>query len=160
MGDRCFYFGCWGNTAGHYMRGPGDFRARERVSYFGNHMHIDGSLAPRSDHGRIVWAAQGVTREERSRLSWETKECDQGVFLLHNLDTGFTAVQWWDRTQGDTRGGCNSTVLLEGNHTAEEMLAALAEHWPEVLANLEKAGVKLVDVTPAVEGRKYTSGRP
>lgn len=148
MTDRCFYFGCWGNTAGHYMRGPGDFHARERVSYFGNRLHLDGSLAPRSDHGRIVWVAQGATREERSRISWETAECDQGVFLLHKLDTGFTVIQWWDRTQGDTRGGCNSTVLLEGDHTAEELLAALAEHWPQVLANLTRAGIQLREVHP------------
>lgn len=69
-----------------------------------------------------------------------------GQSLLHHLDTGFTAIQWWDRCQGDTRGACNSTVLLEGKHTAEEMLAALREHFPHVLANLEKAGVKLVEV--------------
>lgn len=148
MTDRCFYFGCWGNTAGHYMRGPGDFHARQRVSLFGDHMHIDGSLAPRSDHGIVVWTAQGMTREERSRLSWGTEEFDQGVFMLHKLDTGFTAIQWWDRTQGDTRPGCNSTVLLEGEHTAEEMLAALAKHWPEVLANLTRAGVQLREINP------------
>jgi hypothetical protein len=62
------------------------------------------------------------------------------------LDTGYTAISWWDRNQGDTRGACNSTVLLEGTHTADEMVAALREHFPHVAANLAKAGIELVEV--------------
>ena len=60
-------------------------------------------------------------------------------------------MQWWDGNQGDTRSNCNSTILVKGEHTAEEMLAALHEHFPHVAQNLEKAGVKLVDVTEPSE---------
>lgn len=155
--DRCFYFGCWGNTAGHYMRGPAPpaepvtRQVRDRFSYYGEgaaQHHLDGSLAPRRRHALVVWSGMGETREKTNRFHYDFEECEQGLFLLHHLDTGFTAVQWWDRTQGDTRPGCNSTVLLEGRHTAEEMLAALATYWPSVLANLTRANVQLTEVHP------------
>jgi hypothetical protein len=90
----------------------------------------------------------GETREKSNRILYDSEECEQGLFFLHHLDTGFTAVQWWDRTQGDERGGCNSTVLLEGRHTAEEMLEALAKHWPQILANLTRANVQLREIHP------------
>jgi len=87
-----------------------------------------------------VFAATGLTPNERSSIGYRAQECPQGQFLLHVLDNGFTAIQWWDRCQGDTRGACNSTVLLEGQHTAEEVLAAAREHFPHVLENLERGG--------------------
>jgi hypothetical protein len=89
--------------------------------------------------------------EDDRKLGWELRdsgECPQGQFLLHHGVHGYTLIQWWDRCQGDTRGACNSSILLEGDHTSEEMLAALREHFPHVLANLERAGVALVEVTP------------
>lgn len=149
MADRCFYFGCL-NQAGHYMHGAGagSWSERERFSYFGDHVHIDGSLAPRKDHGQLVWSGKGATLRERQGISWRSEEFPQGQFLRHDLDIGFTAIQWWDRTQGDTRSACNSTILLEGKHTSEEMIAALKEHFPHVLENLTKAGVQLVEVFP------------
>lgn len=36
--------------------------------------------------------------------------------------------------------------LLDGEHPTDEMLAALAEHFPHVLANLHSHGVQLVEV--------------
>ena len=154
---RCFYFGCW-NQPGHYIREspknpprPPDttYDQRHQIEYYGDHVHLDSTLAPRcTTQSKMVWAGQGKTREERNQLIHKSFECDQGQFLHHHLDNGYTAIQWWDRTQGDTRGACNSTVLLEGRHTADEMVAALAEHFPSVLANLTKAGVTLQEVHP------------
>jgi hypothetical protein len=127
--------------------------AADHLEYFGDHVHLDGNLAPRIVRRSpevLCWAGRGKTVEERRYLQHESSECIQGQFLLHLLDTGYTAIAWWDRTQGDSRSGCNSTVLLEGEHTAEDMLTALRTHFPTVLANLTKAGVQLVDVSDQV----------
>lgn len=156
MGDavntqpKCFYFGCW-NSPGHYMfgaNGRSPSREFDRLDYYGDDVHLDGTLAPRTYKrtGLIVWQGQAKTKEARNRIEYDAEECPQGQFLLHVLDSGYTAIQWWDRTQGDTRGACNSTILLEGTHTVEEMIAALHEHFPHVAANLAKAGIALVEV--------------
>ena len=92
--------------------------------------------------GALCWNGQSD-----DHVGYHSEEYPQGHFLIHHLDNGFTAMAWWDGNQGDERGACNSTILLEGKHTAEEMRAALHEHFPHVEANLKKAGVKLVDVT-------------
>lgn len=156
-GERCFFFGCWGEV-GHYLFGV-DGRsitsetARPVVWYAkaGEDVHIDGTLAPllwwRGYGGGITFAGNYNSSEERHKAQFRTEECPPGQFLLHVLSNGFTAIQWWDRNQGDSRGASNSTILLEGTHTAEEMLAALAEHFPRVLANLKRAGIELVQVT-------------
>jgi hypothetical protein len=161
MTDRCLYFGCW-NEPGHFLYLPGGGSAREHrlESYGKGEVHLDGTLAPRRIRrgtsaicratgltwGDICWEGMGRTREDRQRIHYDADECPQGEFLLHQLDTGFTAIQWWDRTQGDGRGACNGTLLLEGRRTSAELLAALAAHFPHVLANLTKAGVSLVEV--------------
>jgi len=120
------------------------------MTSYGDGVHIDGTLAPRRMKYTLAlcWVGRGKTREERERIRFDGAECPEGQFLLHVLDNGFTAISWWDRQQGDKRWACNSTVLLEGVHTVEVMLAAAREHFPSVLANLERAGVQLVDVTP------------
>lgn len=138
---KCFYFGCW-NEAGHFLFAPGGRsafqvvgRETDRIEHYGNRRHLDGTLAPRVEHRtkRIVWNGMDDTR-----IEYRSEECPQGQFLLHHLDNGYTAIQWWDRCQGDTRGACNSTVLLEGEHTSPVMLAALREYFPHVLENLER----------------------
>lgn len=142
------YFGCW-NVAGHYMFGP--FGSAESYyhpacRYGGEQsIHIDSTLAPRKcpRTGRTTFVGMAPTKEARDRISYRDAEFPQGKFLLHHLDNGYTAIQWWDRNQGDTRGACNSTVLLHGKHDAAAMLEALRANFPTVLANLERAGVKL-----------------
>jgi hypothetical protein len=151
---RCFYFGCW-NRPGHYLHAPGGHVSwQEQVTLFGNGFHLDGTLAPRKNSaGQVFWVALAKDDDNnRERFRYAGSECPQGQFLCHVLDNGFTAIQWWDRCQGDTRGACNSTILLEGEHTAEEMIAALEEHFPHVLANLKRGGVELVQVTPNATG--------
>lgn len=144
---RCYFFGCW-NSPGHYMHGPCDSRERHLLEYCDNAhaIHLDGNLATRSGRGvRLQWGAQFRERDQR-RATNDGAEYPQGHFLRHDLETGFTAIQWWDRCQGDTRGACNSTILLEGVHTTAEMLSALETNFPHVLANLEKYGVHLVEI--------------
>lgn len=155
---RCFYFGCW-NRAGHFLFAPGGDSVipdERRLVYYGDHIHLDSSLAPKSakpgtrTHGKYgtkpVYEGMGATKDERSTLHYDTTEFPQGYFILHYLSTGFTAMQWWDRTQGDIRGACNSTILLEGKRNLKEMHNALKEHFPHVLANLQKQHITLTEV--------------
>lgn len=151
MGEpSCYFFGCW-NRPGHHLFAPGgrsaDWKFEDRVVFYSGRIHLDGTLAPRRDHdGAIVFQSMGKTDDERRRIKSRSGECPQGQFLRHLLDNGYTAIQWWDRCQGDGRGACNSTLLLEGERTTEECLAALREHFPHVVENLKRAGVELVEV--------------
>ena len=155
MTDRCFYFGCW-NEPGHWLYIPGGrkwYSPERELEYChgadGERLHIDASLAPRMHgNGAIWWVAKAKDKWHRDVEGMNSRECPQGQFLLHYLTNGFTAIQWWDRCQGDKRGACNSTILREGEHTSAGMLAALAESFPHVLDNLKRAGVELVEVTP------------
>lgn len=148
---RIFYFGCW-NQAGHYFFGPHgsfvhhmEYRDVEYYNGRGGQRHLDATLAPRitARTNKIDWSGN-----HKDEFEYRSKECPQGQCLVHHLENGFTAMQWWDRTQGDTRGACNSTILLEGKHDFAACVAALREHFPTVVANLEKAGVRLVEVKP------------
>lgn len=154
---KVLFFGCW-NHPGHFIFAPGGEHARHgnSVEWYRPGVHLGGNLAPRlrKDYygGGLCWAGQGETSERRQRIAYESNECPQGQFLRHVLPNGFTAIQWWDRQQGDSRGACNSTVLVEGERTSEEMLSALAEHFPHVLANLKRGGVELVEVFASQDG--------
>lgn len=149
----CLFFG-YQPHGGHVLQVPGGGSAWREVgeapNYYGGaeRIHLDGTLAPKKYRrtGALCWEGQGRTRETRQRLHYDSDEYPQGQFLRHVLDNGYTAIAWWDRTQGDGRGACNSTVLLKGEHTTVEMLAALAQHFPHVLENLKRAGVELVEV--------------
>ena len=144
--NRCLFFGCW-NHAGHYLWAPGAHRFwDDAISRPGGGAHLDGSFAPKRDQrtGQIACGATSNDRDDYHR--WRNfEECPQGQFLKHTVG-GFTLIQWWDRNQGDGRGACNSTILLEGEHTSEEVLAAGKLHFPHVFENLERAGVALVEV--------------
>jgi hypothetical protein len=144
---RCLYFGCW-NGPGHHLVGPGGDRQTllSNDAAWSLECKLDGCFAPkRKRGGELAWGhADPDVRPYDYELSYAA-EYPQGQFLRHKLD-GFTLIQWWDRCQGDTRGACNSTILLEGEHTTEEMLAALAQHFPHVLENLKRHGVELVEV--------------
>jgi len=115
--------------------------------------HLDGTLAPKRwrwrHGGALCWQGQGTTKEESERVHYDADELPQGQFLRHVLDNGFTALAWWDRCQGDERGACNSVFLMEGEHDTPSMLAALREHFPHVVANLERHVVALVEVFPS-----------
>ncbi len=151
----CLFFGCW-NQPGHYLVGPGGRRAgiRHELSYALSR-ELDGQFAPKraSDGSIIIGDFHDSKDWPRYIRHRNAVECPQGQFLRHEL-RGYTLIQWWDRCQGDDRGACNSTVLLEGVHSSAEMLAALAEHFPHVLANLKRAGVELVEIAPLSDPTK------
>jgi len=117
-------------------------------------IHLDATLAPvfRPDfnavrpHERVIgFVGEVLNKDERHRAHNRWQELPQGKFLRHALDNGFTAISWWDRCQGDERGACNSTLLLEGEHTSSEMLEALERYFPHVLTNLHALTYELVD---------------
>lgn len=145
----CLFFGCW-NDAGHYLFAPGGqtaFRVfgsvmDDRAQYYGKERrHLDGTLAPRRFQrtGGLTWVGEHP-KDDYYRIQSKTDEYPQGQFLRHQLDNGFSAISWWDRCHGDTRGGCNSTVLLEGTHSSADLLVALRANFPHVLENLERGG--------------------
>lgn len=155
---RAFFFGCW-NEPGHFMFAPGNGSRGVSAHDFDNAFHrdggphLDGNYAPRAGsrgavQGRLCYAGEGATREDRQRITYDSDERPQGEYLLHQRG-GFTLIAWWDRVQGDKRGACNSTFLLEGDHDETVMLSALARHFPHVLANLAHAGVELRNARPA-----------
>jgi hypothetical protein len=159
---RVYYFGCW-QRAGHglYHVGGSGVHPRDGVPFdpFDNALPLDGTLAPRRAErwfrvgvgpgrarGDLCFAGEGWKTPERAEVRSRSVECPQGEFLIHRL-RGYTLMAWWDRTQGDNRGACNSVFLVEGERTAKEMLALWPASFPLQAANLERAGVKLVEVT-------------
>lgn len=142
---KALFFGCW-NEPGHYLVGPGKQRSGlPNDEAWGLSCALDSMFAPkRKNGGPVVW---GRSDNARDWDRYNASECPQGQFLRHRYGK-WSLLQWWDRCQGDKRGACNSTILLEGEHTTEELLAALAEHFPHVLENLKKHGVELVEVFP------------
>ena len=156
MVQRCLYMGSWGGPGMHLWAVGGRYAPPEVhfVEYYRKReIHLDSTLAPRlmkpmygRPGGQLIWEGQGLTREARQHLHYSSEECPQGQFLRHELDNGFTAISWWDRNQGDQRGAINSTILLEGKHTSEEMITAGLLCFPHVFENLKKAGIELVEL--------------
>lgn len=154
-----FYFGCWGR-AGHYWFGAGGHQVggdqENALSY--RFEYIDGGYAPRRwkpglnmnrklvDNPDRCFVMEGKTREDRWSITSDTVEYPQGVYLNHHLIYNgelWTLMSWWDRSQGDTRGGCNSSVAACGKHTADMMFVGLCEFFPTVAANLARAQIVL-----------------
>ena len=157
---RAWWHGCW-LEPGHYLfdRRAGRGRAGDQCPLrpsgrLDEAYWLDGGLAPRRvRHGarlRIEVPSDGVvfTRmagEDRtlaSSIELRSGEAPQGEFLLHAV-AGCTVAAWWDRTQGDTRGACNSCLIVEGNHCANEMLALFPCLFPKQAGRLSAAGVAL-----------------
>lgn len=137
---RALFFGCW-RRPGHYLVGPGGRNGGlSNGEAYGLSNELDGGFAPKLTRGgKIIF---GDTKS--NSRDWDRYNA-QGQFLRHQ-HRGYTLIACWDRTQGDTRGACNSTFLLEGEHTSEEMVKAFGEHFPEQLENLTRAGIELVEV--------------
>lgn len=148
------FFGCW-NAPGHFLFGPGGTRCSlPNGRAYKLSCSLDSRFAPRKSklYG-LCWLAQAPDRDVDSATFWryyDASEYPQGQFLRHTHD-GFSLIQWWDRCQGDSRSGCNSTVLLPGERTTEELLDALHSVFPSVAENLRRAGVNLLEVKPAAQ---------
>jgi hypothetical protein len=108
---------------------------------------LDGGLAPRRARrrawlpfepplDRVVFKRMGgADRDLRYRIESESDEAGQGEFLLHAI-SGCTIAAWWDRTQGDTCGACNSCFIVEGAKDTDEMLDLFPRLFPVQAARL------------------------
>jgi hypothetical protein len=102
-----YYFGCWGNEAGHYLHGSnGRLRWRDEESLTPWGMKCDGVLCPYGTNG------------------------PQGVVAHHHKD-GWTAIAFWDRSI-DSRPGSNSVFFIHAEVTAEEAWRLAQEKFPQV----------------------------
>jgi hypothetical protein len=141
---RALYFGCW-KQAGHYLFDESGAHVDGRDIEVVDGVHLDGSYAPKiAAGGAVVFAAQDPSAR-RDLIRYNAREAPEGQFLRHERG-GFTLIQWWDRHQGDTRGACNGTFLLEGGHDSATMLAELGARFPHVVENLRRAGIELVEL--------------
>lgn len=89
-------------------------------------------------------------RNTSQRYSYRSEELPQGCFLYHRIRSSsgrvYSMISWWDRTQGDERGACNSTFIVPGTHDAEQLLVWLPVAFPLQVQRLTAAGVRLVQV--------------
>ena len=150
-----WFFGCW-DQPGHYLHGrDGAAPSTKPHALVQMHHRLDGCYAPRKMlsgvlSGQIVFTAQcGGFRDAAQFLETRSGELDQGHYLRHRFEgTDVSLISWWDRTQGDTRHGCNSAFVVVGDHTAEALVDAFPRVYPSRAARLERAGVRLVEVKP------------
>lgn len=152
---RAYYFGCW-NGQGHGLHHVGGAPATPRggapFDVFGDAPWLDAGLAPRRaavsrygiSAGSLFCACIGISRGDRLKLHDFGSECAQGAFAIH-IRSGHTLIAWWDRTQGDDRAACNSVFIVEGERSSQEMLELWPRCFPAQAANLERAGVRLVE---------------
>ena len=155
------FFGCW-NGAGHFWWQPGGERVVSRNEPIIR--RIDGGYAPRrwrSDlHLRrhlvknpaCCFIVEQIDEQNQRHIEYDTVEYEQGAFAIHPLLIGpnfepATLMSWWDRTQGDTRPGCNSNLLVSGVHNAADMHIELLGGFPRVQSNLTRAGIILREAT-------------
>jgi hypothetical protein len=128
-----YWHGCWLEAGHHLWNRAG--RSVYDVLPFSEHS-LDSGYAPcMSRRDKIVVG----NREDRHA------ELPQGQFVRSVVD-GWTIIAWWDRTQGDTRPGCNSCYIVRGDHTTAQMLKWFPIHFPKQAKRLADAGVKLVEV--------------
>jgi hypothetical protein len=153
----CWWFGCW-LTAGHYLVGrDGTWASARHSPFYRRDGQLDGGYAPRRwqklrpppvptlANGIVFAMMGGENAEARRTLTYGSEELPQGCFLRHEA-LGTTLIAWWDRTQGDERGACNSTFIVEGSHHVDDMLRWFPEAFPQQAKRLTDAGVVLTHV--------------
>lgn len=122
---RMFYCGCH-KEPGHYLWSASEARLSWKdvrlVQPWGD--GIDGQLCP----------SKGVNNG----------------FAKFTQRYGWSAISWWDNSI-DSRPGSHSTFIMEGAHSAEEVLAAARERFPWVFARFR------YDVTIGSESAAFPS---
>lgn len=148
---KAWWFGCWLDSGHYFFDQHGRGVDEDRLIGVG-WPSLDGNYAPRRDSaGRIIHTGVHLAVEDRRHVTHRSEECPQGQFLVHNrmFKNGcFTIMSWWDRTQGDTRGACNSTYIVDVPvASVDDLLAWFPKHFPKQAERLAQAGVQLVSVT-------------
>ena len=153
---------CWHSPGGSEVRDIG-----HPIGWQGS--WIDNGWAPRrwkrgyANNAHLVkdprccWQAEQLKyegswigdREKILRIEYDSEEYPEGFYLIHHIGDWLanlpdvTLMSWWDRSQGDHRGGCSSSLLMAGKKTDADMVERLAIDFPLVVKNLTKAGVVL-----------------
>jgi hypothetical protein len=123
------YFGCWGSSAGHWLRDEHGQQIRydHKAGRWPiiNSAKIDGSFTPKS------------TRKHGAAKLWHT--ITWTILALHDYSR-------------DKRPASNAAFILRGDHTAEEVLAAARNPrspFSQQLAHIEKMGpINVVEQWP------------
>ena len=140
--EPCYYFGCVDHP-GHFLfvsdgseRGFRPCRWNETPEPFGvDGRKLDGGYAP-GPRKADWWYPDGAYQI-------------QSLGQLHHVD-GWTVLSMWDRSV-DARMGCNSSFLIRGKHTFNEMVALAAKHFPEVWKRINDAA-PVREWTPVEKG--------
>lgn len=134
-----WWHGCW-LQAGHHMFARRGYSHRECPLY--NLTGLDTGFTPMRHQrtGNIVYSWQcGGFDQARQKLFYRSEELPQGQFLRHYF-RDCTMLTWWDRSQGDTRGNCNSCYIVKGEHTSTEMLEWFPKFFPAQVQCIAEGG--------------------
>lgn len=143
----CFFYGCSGNSSGHYFHGAGKSHEFLRDAEWTAQRALGGLTRcgkPTLD-GSLCWnstvlnpppaAAKGLSYKfeipPRQERGYQRDETEGRAFKT--CRNGWTAVAFWDRT-GDKRGASNTVFLARGDLTFSQLVRAAKHAWPEVWA--------------------------
>lgn len=119
--DGCYFFGCDGRTAGHYLYG----RHKSAAALREIERTIDHALGKSLD-GALCW------NSARQARGYDPHNETEGR-AFRTCRNGWTAVAFWDRT-GDKRGASNTVFIAYGELTFSQVIRAAKHAWPEVWA--------------------------
>lgn len=153
---KSWWFGCWLKPGHHLVGEDGQWESATDCPLYRCDGALDGGYAPRKiryrhalpiairDDGLVFSQIGGDDSKLRHDIMYRSDELPQGQALWHGDVRGCTLLSWWDRTQGDTRGNCNSTFIVAGHHHANDMMRMFSERFPRQAQRLKDAGVELV----------------
>ena len=104
-----FYFGCWAQTAGHYLRAADGSSVRERTAPADWPIDLDLIDA------RLLPPKQPQT---------------EGLATFVHIN-GWTIISFWDRS-ADSRRNSNSAFLARGLHSFDEIRRLAQAAFPSV----------------------------
>lgn len=121
----CYYFG--------YVKGCGHTFCLPRNSGYNGSPYdlervVGAALARGGLDGKLCWNSP---RGERDQYARRDENEGRAFRTSHG---GWTAVAFWDRSQGDPRGACNTAFLARGDLTFSQVIRAAKHAWPEVWA--------------------------
>ena len=131
-----YFMGVWpGTGAGHYCRGPG----KQNVGDYGTKVPLQ---SPWAMPGR---PADPLGDDTPCRAAWTKAEGQPEGIGRCLVQDGWTLLHFWDRSE-DHRGGCHASFAFDVETDAEGALALVREHFPTVIARIEKHIGRVVKV--------------
>lgn len=109
-----FYFGCWGQTAGHYLHAGGGSSMRQRD------LPEDWPIA-------VDFLDCGLLPPKKPQT--------EGLATFVHVN-GWTIISFWDRS-ADSRPNSNSAFLARGLHSFDEIVRMTRAAFPSVWDRLK-----------------------